>query len=354
MNSNAAQAFAEPQRRKETKCVVWDLDETIWNGILSEQSNVSLKPGIREVLETLDARGILHSIASRNDHAQAMSKLVELGLDHYFIYPQIGWGAKSQSVRAVAERINIGVDTLAFVDDQAFERDEVQYNVPEVMCLDAASLMDIPKLPEMNPRFITEDSKRRRQMYLADAARKQLEDTYTGPQEEFLSSLNMVFTISRAREEDLKRAEELTVRTHQLNTTGYTYSYEELDALRVSPKHLLLIAGLDDRYGTYGKIGLALVEKHPELWSIRLLLMSCRVLSRGVGSVLINHIRTLARDAGVKLQAEMIMTDRNRMAYMTYRFIGFHEVAANGSNVVLECDAGPLPGSPSYLKVVTD
>jgi len=354
MNMSSVQTLTETQRQKEIKCVVWDLDDTVWNGILSEQSNVSLKSGIREVLETLDARGILHSIASRNDHTQAMSKLREFGLDQYFLYPQISWGAKSQSVRAVAECINIGVDTLAFVDDQAFERDEVKHSLPEVMCLDAASLKDIAKLPAMNPRFITEDSARRRQMYLADAARKLIEENYTGPQEEFLSSLDMVFTISKAREEDLKRAEELTVRTHQLNTTGYTYSYEELNALRLSPEHVLLIAGLDDRYGTYGKIGLALVEKHPGLWSIRLLLMSCRVLSRGVGGVFINHIRTLARDAGVKLQAEMIMTDRNRMAYMTYKFLGFREVDVNGSNVVLECEAGPVPAVPPYLKVLTE
>ena len=91
------------------------------------------------------------------------------------------------------------------------------------------------------------------------------------------------------------RAEELTVRTHQLNTTGYTYSYEELDELRHSPDHLLLIAGLDDVFGSYGKIGLSVVELGPQSWTIKLLLMSCRVISRGVGTVMLTHIMKLAK-----------------------------------------------------------
>lgn len=116
-----------------------------------------------------------------------------------------------------------------------------------------------------------------------------------GPKEEFLTTLKMMLTIAPASVEELKRAEELTVRTHQLNTTGYTYSYEELDQFRQSDRHLLLIAGLDDKYGTYGKIGVILVECFEAVWTIKLLLMSCRVMSRGVGSVVINHIRNEAR-----------------------------------------------------------
>jgi len=138
-------------------------------------------------------------------------------------------------------------------------------------------------MPEMNPRFITDESEIRRQMYFSDIARNEVEDEYTGPKEEFLATLEMEFSISPAKEEDLKRAEELTMRTHQLNTTGYTYSYNELNEFRKSEDHILLVAALEDRYGTYGKIGLMLIERHQGLWLIKLLLMSCRVMSRGVG-----------------------------------------------------------------------
>ena len=116
---------------------------------------------------------------------------------------------------------------------------------------------------------------------MSDERRQEAEREFTGTNEEFLAKLEMDFTISPVDDDDLKRAEELTVRTHQLNTTGYTYSYDELDELRHSPDHLLLIAGLDDIFGSYGKIGLGVVELGSEAWTIKLLLMSCRVISRG-------------------------------------------------------------------------
>jgi FkbH-like protein len=139
------------------------------------------------------------------------------------------------------------------------------------------------------------------------------------------------------------------VRTNQLNTTGRPYSYEELDALRVSPGHSLLIAGLEDRFGTYGKIGLSLVDRDDGVWTIRLLLMSCRVMSRGVGTTLLNEIQRGARDAGVRLQAEFVENDRNRMMYMTYRFAGFREVHRDGSRSILEAALDSVSEPPPYV-----
>ncbi len=111
------------------------------------------------------------------------------------------------------------------------------------------------------------------------------------------------------------------------------------------------IADLDDRYGTYGKIGLALIEVHPDIWRIRLLLMSCRVMARGVGNVMINLIREKAKKAGVRLQAEFIETDRNRMMYMTYKFANFIEVQKDGSNIVFENQLEDIAPTPSYLEL---
>jgi FkbH-like protein len=336
------------------KCVVWDLDNTVWDGVLLEDGDVKLRPGIVDVLRTLDERGILHSIASRNDHDAAMARLEEFGIAEYFLYPQINWGQKSDSVKAVAEAINIGIDTLAFVDDQPFERDEVGFTHPQVLCIDALDAERIPDLPRMQPRFVTADSRERRHLYRADAQRKAAEESHTGASEEFLASLDMHFTIAPAREDDLKRAEELTVRTNQLNATGYTYSYEELDAFRSSPDHELLVASLDDKYGTYGKIGLALVERSADVWTLKLLLMSCRVMARGVGSVLLGHLIRKAHDAGVTLRAEFVSTDRNRTMLVTYKFAGFREVAKNGDVSVLEHDNSHIPSFPPYMEVVVE
>ncbi|MGW0249793.1 HAD-IIIC family phosphatase [Nocardia goodfellowii] len=335
------------------KCVVWDLDNTLWDGVLLEDGDVELRPGVRHTLEVLDERGILHSIASRNDPEAALSKLEELGVADYFLYPQIGWHTKSASVAAVAQALNIGIDTLAFVDDQPFERDEVNYEHPEVLCVDAGELTDLLVRPEFIPRFVTEDSKRRREMYRADAHRKVAEESFAGPQEAFLAELKMQFEIAEAGERDLQRAEELTVRTNQLNTTGRTYSFEQLDSFRRSDGHLLLVARLTDRYGPYGNIGLALIETGAATWRIQLLLMSCRVMSRGVGTILINHIKRRAASAGAELVADFVPTGRNRQMLVSFKFNGFSEVSREDGLVTFAADLQSIPADPDYLTVVT-
>ncbi|MCL5260275.1 MAG: HAD-IIIC family phosphatase [Gammaproteobacteria bacterium] len=337
------------QGEKKIKCVVWDLDNTLWDGTLLEGDQLSLKENAVNIIKTLDGRGILNSIASKNEYNLAMDKLKNFGLDSYFLYPQINWNAKHFSVKQIAESINIGADSLAFIDDQEFELDEVRHSLPEVCCINSENMDDILQMPEMNPRFITQDSRIRRQMYQSDIKRKEIEDNFEGPQQDFLASLAMKFTILNATENDLQRAEELTIRTHQLNTTGYTYSYEELRDFINSDKHLLLISSLDDKYGTYGKIGLSLIEKNEEFWNIKLLLMSCRVMSRGVGNVMITHIMSMAKTQKVRLLAELIPTEKNRMMYMTYKFSGFKEIKNDGKIITFENELTNIPKISSYI-----
>jgi FkbH-like protein len=345
----AAVEAAKRQEKRSIKCVVWDLDNTVWDGILLEDAEVRLRPHVVQILKTLDERGILHSIASRNDHDAAMAKLKEFGIDEYFLYPQINWGSKAASIARIAQDINIGLDAVAFVDDQPFEREEVAFTHGEVLCVDSALLADFLDRPELSPRFLTEDSRLRRRMYQADIERNRVEAEYVGPKEEFLATLGMLFTIAPCREEDLKRAEELTVRTNQLNTTGYTYSYEELDELRQSPRHKLWISSLEDRHGTYGKIGLTLIEMDGDVWTVKLLLMSCRVMSKGVGTIMIHHVLRLAKEAGARLRAEFVSNDRNRQMLITYRFAGFKEIARAGEVAILENDFSALQPPPPYV-----
>jgi FkbH-like protein len=272
------------------KCVVWDLDNTLWDGVLLEDPEVRLRPSVVEIMKT--------------------------------------------------------------VDDQLFELAEVGFSLPQVLCIDAAKLDRLLDMPQMIPRFITEDSRRRRQMYLSDIDRNRTEEEFVGTKEEFLASLKMVFRIARAREEDLRRAEELTQRTNQLNTTGHTYSYDELDAFRQSDRHRLYITSLQDKFGSYGKIGLALLECEKEVWTIKLLLMSCRVMSRGVGSILLNFIMQQAKESCVALRAYFVENDRNRMMYITYKFAGFTEVSRAGKTVIMENDLSRVQPFPLYVEVI--
>lgn len=336
------------------KCVVWDLDHTLWDGVLLEDDEVVPRQHVVDHIRRLDRMGVLHSVASKNDSEAAEAKLRELGLAEYFLFPQISWNAKSDSVQRIAAALNLGLDAFAFVDDQAFERAEVASVHPQVTCVDVAELDEMLARPEFRPRFVTDESAQRRAMYQGQLVRDEVARDFVGTNDEFLASLDMVFGIAPARREDLQRAEELTVRTNQLNSTGRTYSYDELDELRVSPDHLLLVASLTDRFGSYGKIGLALVEKGETVWHLRMLLMSCRVMSRGVGMVLLSHITRLAAAAGVGLHADFVETGRNRMMQITYAFSGFREVARDGSQVVLAADLAAVQEPPSYVRLEID
>jgi len=341
----------EEDRERSMKVVVWDLDGTVWDGVLLEDSLVSLRDGVLDVIRALDGRGILQSISSKNDHDSAMTKLEELGIVEYFIYPQIGWGAKSAAIAAIASSINVGIDSLAFIDDQLFERAEVAFNHPQVMCLGVEDISSLLDMPQFVPRFITEDSRNRRQMYMSDIKRTQLEAEFVGPKDEFLATLGLELVLSRATLDDLQRAEELTRRTHQLNTTGYTYGYDELKAFMESDQHELWIASLEDRNGAFGKIGLCLIERSPTYWTIKLLLMSCRVMSYGIGTIMVTHAVCMAREAGVKLRAEFVRTDRNRMMFITYRLGNFNVVHEEDGAVLLENDCSVRNDFPSYVSV---
>ena len=336
---------------KAIKCVIWDLDNTIWDGILLEDQLISLKEHVLETIETLDKRGILQSIASKNSYIQAEGALRQLGIYDYFLCPEISWNAKSDSIKKIINTLNIGVDSVAFVDDQHYELDEVKYELPEINVIHTAEIQNILAMPEMMPKYITEDSMQRRSLYQSDMKRRGDEEVFSGPHEEFLATLNMQLTISPLNEGDLQRAAELTMRTHQLNTTGYSYSAEELKIMIKSEKYVVLIVGLDDKYGSYGKIGLILLERSINEWNIKLLLMSCRVMTRGIGSILINYLLEKARISGVKLFAEYVPNEKNRMMYVTYKFSGFQEVDSREALMVLENKFQYVQHVPGYVTI---
>jgi len=305
------------------KCLVWDLDNTLWQGTLLEDEQVSLTAAVRDVIVTLDSRGILQSVASRNDPELAWARLEALGVADYFLVPQIGWGRKSDAVRRVCERLGFALGTIAFLDDEPAERAEVAYHLPEVRCYPVEQLPGLLRLAEFTPSAVTADSARRRLMYRAGFERDAQRDAYQGPDEEFLRSLGMRLRISRADDGELARVEELTLRTSQLNATGVHYSDTVLRELSADPAHEVLVAGLTDRFGPYGAIGVMLLAVRPDRWHLKLLATSCRVVPFGVGTVILTWLIDQAARAEVHLVADFRSTDRNRMMEVAYRFAGF-------------------------------
>ncbi|WP_405097223.1 HAD-IIIC family phosphatase [Micromonospora sp. NBC_01412] len=316
------------------KCLVWDLDNTLWQGILLESGEVTLADELRAVIVELDARGILQSVSSRNDHDLAWARLEALGVAEYFVLPEIGWGRKSDAVRRIAETLNFALDTVAFIDDQPAERAEVAYHLPQVRCYPAETALTLTGLAEFSPPVRTVDSRRRREMYQAGFQRDAERAGFFGPDEDFLRSLELVMRIGRATAQELSRVEELTLRTSQMNATGVHYSDETLRGLLRDPGHEVLVASLTDRFGPHGAVGVILVQKHPDVWHLRLLATSCRVVSFGAGSTLIAWLAGQAARAGVHFLADFRPTDRNRMMEVAYRFAGFDEEACDCRDVL--------------------
>lgn len=307
------------------KCLVWDLDNTLWQGTLLEGDQVRLPDAVREVIVKLDARGILHSVASKNDREIAWERMEQLGIADYFVLPQIGWGPKSDSVRRIADHLNFAHRTIAFIDDQPAECAEVSFRLPEVRCYPAQRVSMLPQLPEFSPAVTTVDSRDRRQMYQAGFQRDAERATFTGPDEEFLRSLELVMRIERATEADLSRVEELTVRTSQMNATGVHYCATTLRGLLADPRHEVLVVTLADRFGPHGAVGIVLLEKYPGLWHLKLLATSCRVVSFGAGNTILNWLINQACLARAHVVADFRGTDRNRIMEIAYRFAGFSQ-----------------------------
>ena len=309
------------------KCLVWDLDDTLWRGVLLEDSTVQVPEGIRAVIAELDGRGILQSVASRNDHDYAWERLEALGIAEFLVVPQINWGRKSDSVRVIADHLGFAHRTIAFIDDQPAERFEVTQRLPGVRCYPAGAATKLTTLAEFTPTLVTADSRRRRAMFQGELARRNERANFAGADDDFLRTLDLKLEVHRAAEEDLARVEELTLRTSQMNATGVHYSDSALRSMLIGGRHEVLVATLEDRFGPHGAVGIILMDRHLAMWHLRLLATSCRVVSFGVGSVLLRWLTDQAAAASVHLVADFARTDRNRMMEVAYRFAGFDETS---------------------------
>jgi FkbH-like protein len=327
------------------KGVVWDLDDTLWTGVLGEGDAVVLRPPAAALVRMLDQRGVLQSVASRNDE-QALTVLDRMGLLDYFLYPQLGAMAKSAALTRIAAALDLAHDALAFVDDDARERAEVSLALPEVLCLDAREVNTLLDRPDV---IIPAGSGlNRRQLHLADRARRQALPPAEPPSEAFLRSLEMRLTLRRADPSDLPRIDELMLRTNQLNSTGRILPRDDLARLCAAEDHLALVADLRDRFGDQGTIAFALLER-AAVWTLRMLLISCRVRDQGVGSAILDAILTGAERARAPLHADFVPTGRNRHMHVTLMLAGFE--TGDGGDLVWRPPAGPRPPASPWIAV---
>ena len=315
---------AAEQPAPTVKCLVWDLDGTLWNGILIETDDpktLQLKPGVLDTLKAMDERGIIQSVASKNDYENAHPVLESLGVAEYFLYPQIHWNAKSGSMKDIAKSLNIGIDSLALIDDSIFEREQVRSALPQVRVYDAVDMNTLLSLPEFSVP-VTEESKNRRQMYRAEEQRNLLRCSNNTDTIEFLQKCHLCAKIFVPKTEaERLRSYELVVRTNQLNMSGKKYTPEEFDSVLNLPNHKIFALSCGDDFGDYGIVGFGQYRIEGKQMIFTEFAMSCRVAGKYVESALFS---ALLSQTGCKEGIfPVIKTKKNILLRNTLQSIGF-------------------------------
>jgi FkbH-like protein len=362
------------------KCVVWDLDNTLWDGVCLE-GDVQLRPETINVISELDQRGILHSIASRGEEEVAKGQLQEFGIDHYFLKTKINWLPKHTNILAISRELNLALDSMAFIDDEPFELEQVASLLPEVMTVTAREAVDLPTLLAFIPSADTTEARRRRQYYVSEERRAEAAVAYP-TREAFLKSCGMQLSIRPATEADVPRVLELMTRTHQLNTTGWLLSRGEI--LRMvrnnteesnelsegcsdkSPANQsehrayesmtsITVAELTDRFGAYGIIGVSGTQISPLSWTLNYLALSCRVLGRGIERAFLCALLKNADEHGFRCaEASFRSTGRNRQMRALYQMTGLRHARtlSDGETMVFRLKLDSVPVGPSWVTIV--
>lgn len=341
--------------KKSPKCVVWDLDNTLWKGILKEDKTVVIRQDAVKLIRYLDERGILQSIASRNTHEHAFAKLTELGLQDYFLYPQINWSRKSESISNIQKMLNFDVDSFIFLDDDQFERSEVVSVHRSITTAEFEGFDSFINLFDVDKTKPTTEAIKRRALYKDEERRQDEHESFKGSDEEFLKSLGLVFKLALAKKEDLRRAYELTNRTNQLNSTGITYSLEQLENMSESRNYEVILSYLSDSFGDYGIIGLALVSLDTKNKSstLELFLISCRVMSRGVGGVFLNELINRYLKSSYTIKAKLKKTVHNRLMQITYGLNGFTSSESSQGIQTLRY-TGITKENPTFIELLNE
>jgi FkbH-like protein len=317
------------EKASKIKCVVWDLDNTLWDGILVEDGprKLRLKPGIADVIRMLDARGILHSVASKNNQDEAMQALKQFQLDEYFLCPQISWRPKSETIRTIARQLGIGTDSLLFVDDSPFELEQVKAACAEVRVLDAVQYRTLPDMEECQVP-VTAESKKRRKMYQVEAERQDMAQGFGDDYMAFLRHCQIQLSIRPMTQENLERVHELTQRTNQMNFSGNRYDRGVLRTILATPYLDTYVLSCEDRFGSYGVVGFSIVDsREPRMTD---LMFSCRIQSKRVEHAFLSHIvRVYIHKSGKDFWANYRKTPRNAPSGKVFADLGMEEVAVS-------------------------
>ncbi|MDB4734247.1 HAD-IIIC family phosphatase [Akkermansiaceae bacterium] len=319
------------------KCLAWDLDNTLWDGILIESDDpdsLRLREGVLETIKELDRRGILQSIASKNDLEPAMAQLQRLGLDEYFLYPQISWEPKSASINQIADMLNINVDSLAFIDDSVFEREQVASECPLVRIFDETQIDGLLDTEPFGVE-VTSESGQRRETYRAELVRKEYKKEKSLDLSAFIRDCEITITLFKPEtQSEIDRCFELIQRTNQLNISGKKYSRAEFEEILNSADRETLAFSCKDRFGEYGIVCFGQFQVTRDTLTFLEFAMSCRVAGKHIENALLNYIKK-TNEVGRYL-FPVIKTPKNELMRRTLSGFGLPSLKDDDNQVVYD------------------
>jgi FkbH-like protein len=352
------------ERISPKKCVVLDLDNTLWGGIIGEDRLEGIELGdefpgkayrdFQRHLLYLKSKGVLLAVASKNNPDDAYEVFDQhdamvLTRKDVAVF-EIHWESKVESIKRVARKLNIGLDALVFVDDNPKEIGEVAERLPDVSCvLVPEELAYLPGLLAETDFFdfaeVTDEDRRRTELMAADNIRQQTQETMS--EDDFRRSLNLTIDVFATQKQHLARVTQLINKTNQFNLTTIRRTQDEVEALAVSKDALVLGMDIRDKYGDYGLVGVGILRTENKTCLIDTLLMSCRVLGRGAEDTFIAKLAEAATTLGCdEMRGKYIPTPKNAMVADLYQRFNFRHDARTDEWSVKLAEA---PQTPAHI-----
>jgi FkbH-like protein len=328
------------------KCVILDLDNTIWGGVIGDDGIENIQVGNLGIgkafsefqywIKKLKNRGIIVAVCSKNTESVAKEVFEKhpdmvLHLEDIAVFI-VNWDNKADNIRQIQSILNIGFDSMVFLDDNPFERNMVRENIPGIC---------IPELPEDPADFLeylytlnlfetvsfTSDDAERTKMYQVEAQRKIVHQIFTN-EDDFLKSLNMLSLVEPFNKFNTPRIAQLSQRSNQFNLRTVRYTEPDIEMLAGSEQHYTFGFTLEDKFGDNGLICVIILEKeNSSTLFIDSWFMSCRVLKRGMENFVLNTIASFAKKKGYTvLKGEYLPTAKNEMVKDHYINLGFDQM----------------------------
>lgn len=331
------------------KGIILDLDNTLWGGVIGDDGLGGIEIGelkrghvftdFQRWLKQLKDRGILLCVCSKNNEEIAKEPFEKheemvLRLNDFSMFVA-NWEDKATNIRNIQKSLNIGMDSLVFIDDNPFERNLVRSLIPEIT---------VPELPDDPANYLTflqgenlfetasysDDDKDRTKQYQAEAKRKSLEEEFVSI-DDYLLNLEMKAEVKPFEEVRYQRIAQLTQRSNQFNLRTVRYTEADIEKIANDDKYIPLYYTLKDKFGDHGLVSVVILEKTTDTEAfVDTWLMSCRVLKRGMEEFIVNSFVKEAAKNGIDvINAEYIKTQKNSMVKDIYKTMGFTEINPN-------------------------